>query len=175
VLEPLMKAVKALEGESYVTTSWVPWLLSDIQHTLRSALEDAEGDDLLTDAVNRLYIDFKKRFCEYEHLSIPKLVQFASALDPRTKAFEYLPLHEEEHLWSEMSMKLVSKYEEEYRKKNENGALATGTQGTQTAPPLESCTVAQKEDVFASIRRPRTSSTFLFVDHYAAEKDHYVD
>jgi hypothetical protein len=124
VLDPLMKTVKALEGEEYVTVSWVPWLLSGIHNALRNAMELYVDDESLVSCVSRLYLDFKRRFCDRDHLDLPKLVKFASALDPRTKNYQYMPLHEEELLWRDMSCTLMSRFDKEKEASNAAANIA---------------------------------------------------
>jgi hAT family C-terminal dimerisation region len=170
ILSPLMKAVKVLEGENYVTASWVPWILGEIQHELRIEMELAAGDSTLSECIARVYIDFKKRFCERDNIQVPSLIKYAALLDPRTKNWDYMSVSEEEALWDDLNANLVAQFVRERQEAQGNGgnvAVAVAT------PSVASSASRRNGDVFRTTRNTRTH--FSFVDTYTADEEHHVD
>jgi hypothetical protein len=175
VLTPLMKAVKVLEGEKYVTVSWVPWILYEMEFALKSELQSAVGDSSLYECVSRVYMDFRKRFCNRDMIEVPRLVKFAALLDPRTKAWDYMSLPEEEELWADLSAHLMSQFGRARTQKVSEGGVVASAVALNSAAASGSKKSADGSKKFADIFKTTrsTRTTFLSVATYATdEEDH---
>jgi hypothetical protein len=177
VLSPLMKAVKVLEGEKYVTVSLVPWILFEIDHALKSELELAIRDSALYECINRVYLDFKKRFCDRDTIEVPRLVKFAALLDPRTKAWDYMTLSEEEDLWGDLCASLMSQFgRARQQNASDSGPVASGVATNSVATPStrrRADSSKKYADIFKATRGTRTP--FLFENTYAADEEHHLE
>jgi hypothetical protein len=78
LLQPFHEAQKALEGEQYITRSWLPYYINDISKHLQEFIDQNEGD--LSTAATALLADLTERWQEW-----PRATRIAVALDPRTK------------------------------------------------------------------------------------------
>jgi hypothetical protein len=78
LLQPFHDAQKALEGEQYITRSWLPYYINDISKHLQKFIDQDEGN--LSTAATALLADLTERWQEW-----PRATRIAVALDPRTK------------------------------------------------------------------------------------------
>jgi hypothetical protein len=170
ILAPLMRAVKVLEGEKYVTSSWVPWILTEVEFGLRTEMEAAVADPTLYECISRVHLDFKKRFYDKDVLDVPRLVKIAALLDPRTKSLHYTTFSEEEELWAYVSATLMGRFTENHRQNAENSrVVASGVAPNSVA----SSSSKKKNSVFTTMRMAR--APLQFVDTYAADEEHHLD
>jgi hypothetical protein len=133
-------------------------------------MELAAGGNTLSECIARIYIDFKKRFCERDHIQVPTLIKYAALLDPRTKNWDYMSLSEEEALWDELNANLVAQFVRERHEAVGNG----GNVATAVAPPSMADSANRRNgDVFRTTRNTRTQ--FHFVDTCTADEEHHVD
>lgn len=78
LLKAFHVAQTALEGEKYITRSWLPFYINDVIKHLQAFI-DRDGGDISTAAAT-LLLDLKERWVEW-----PRATRIAVALDPRTK------------------------------------------------------------------------------------------
>jgi hypothetical protein len=123
VLEPFMNAQKLLEGENYITVSFVPFLISSIRRGLQAVLADANSSDQVVALVTKMLNVFDKHWGTGEdgtvatdHQStgpnrrpkgIPLLTLLASLVDPRFKTGPGLSNEDKSFLWDEILEEMV--------------------------------------------------------------------
>ena len=115
VLRPFMLAQKILEGEKYVTLSFVPGIV----HGIREGLANIDVNEIYSESVKsmsrKMYEDFIRRwgsgdddtvFTENESegsqrrlKGLSKLTMMAAAVDPRTKMLRGIPDTDKRLLW----------------------------------------------------------------------------
>jgi hypothetical protein len=78
LLKPFAAVQKALEGEKYITSSWLPYHIAKLREHLQS--KALSGDDAVSTAATEMLTDFDERWGEW-----PRSVLLCAALDPRTK------------------------------------------------------------------------------------------
>lgn len=142
LLRPFHKTQTFLEGDKYVTRSWLPMHI----HTLRkhlhehasssssSDLEDADADiaetlpSALSAAAQLLLEDFDARWPAEWSLSTCLTV----ALDPRTKFMNYLSKQQRDDTWESISREMQVLHE--LQKRDEQHQLDTISSRQSTAP-----------------------------------------
>jgi hypothetical protein len=92
MLKPFHEAQTLLEGEKYVTTSWVPFHIKSIRQQLSAAVECSDDD--IKALAKLLLEDFNERWTEW-----PRAVYISAALDPRTKKMRCFNDDEQAHAW----------------------------------------------------------------------------
>jgi hAT family C-terminal dimerisation region len=92
MLKPFHEAQTLLEGEKYVTSSWVPFHIKSIRQQLSAAVECS--DDSIKALAKLLLEDFNERWTEW-----PRAVYICAALDPRTKKMRCFNNEEQAHAW----------------------------------------------------------------------------
>ena len=127
ILKPFKTAQKYLEGENYVTISWIPHMIKNIHKKLEESLHLATDPDDQNDnvkyLVERLIFDFEKRWFhdgtlkfhrsvirgQYNRqIGIHPFVSIATALDPRFKnLYIYDNETERENVWKEIHLLMV--------------------------------------------------------------------
>jgi len=123
VLEPFMVAQKLLEGENYVTVSFVPFLIFSIRKGLQAILVDDSSSAQVLSLVTTMLSVFDKHWgvgtdgtVATEHLSvgpnrrpkgIPLLTLLASLVDPRFKTGPGLSDEDKSFLWDEILEEMV--------------------------------------------------------------------
>lgn len=116
ILKPFMAAQKCLEGEKYVTISFIPGIVLGMRTKLVAVIYDEEAPQCMRDLCDKMLQDFVTRwgsgdedtvFIEndttgrYNRLKgLSKLTMMAAALDPRTKLLLGIPNEDQHLLWS---------------------------------------------------------------------------
>ncbi|CAM9275672.1 unnamed protein product, partial [Phaeothamnion confervicola] len=164
LLKPFMQVQKLLEGEKYVTASYIPMVIDGLRKSLdaaakhfateeagagaaedgeeRAAIAAAETDACaaVRQSARIMLTDFCERFgnggnvCRYyvgprrRYIGIPPKIFAASALDPRFKVLQGIPVQEHLQVWT-----LVDKYlyDSMVRVEQEAAALSAAA-----APPV---------------------------------------
>lgn len=104
LLRPFMHLQKFLEGEQYVTISWIPYFLSRVRCHLQKAVADADSD--LTDMSHLMLTQFNQRFGDGSVSQIPVKIALAAALDPRTKQLVGMTDSDKQKVWDEVKAAL---------------------------------------------------------------------
>lgn len=78
LLKPFYVAQTALEGEKFITRSWLPFYINNLIKHLQAFIDRDEGD--ISTAAAMLLLDLRERWGEW-----PRATRIAVALDPRTK------------------------------------------------------------------------------------------
>ena len=117
LLKPFKTAQELLEGDKYVTISWVPIMVGTIRKKLKETAEFLPGNTVDAAARNlakTLYDDFCKRWNDetaplfddkvvrgymQRQVGIHPLVCLAMCMDPRFKSLPFFRLDEKETLW----------------------------------------------------------------------------
>ena len=138
LLKPLMQAQKVLEGEKYVTLSFVLGIIFGIRKGLSEIASNEDTLESIRSLATKMLADFIKHwgsgdedivFAENETTGLynrlkglSKLTMMASALDPRTKMLMGIPTEDQEHLWKliHCEMTKIKTAEEELNHRNEN-------------------------------------------------------
>jgi hypothetical protein len=124
VLHPFMKAQKMLEGEKYVTSSWVLETIQSLRRGLESATTALPSNKYDKVAHNLAKVLLKDLNCRWGESSTyngivkrgrmnrqvgvhPALVM-ASFLDPRFKHLQHLPLHEKLKVREDIYLEMVA-------------------------------------------------------------------
>jgi hypothetical protein len=123
VLEPFMNAQKLLEGENYVTVSFIPFLISSIRRGLQAVLADPNSSYQVATLVTKMLEVFDKHWgsgedgtVATEHQAIgpnhgpkgvPLLTLLASLVDPRFKTGPGLSKEDKTFLWNEILEEMV--------------------------------------------------------------------
>jgi zinc finger BED domain-containing protein 1 (E3 SUMO-protein ligase ZBED1) len=121
LLEPFMEAQKLLEGETYVTISFVPTIVVALRRGLQALV--AGSLDNVKVIASKMLDDFNSRWGQggdgtmfEEHLTegprrrpkgLPLHTLIASALDPRFKALLDFDVHDRECILNEVRNKLI--------------------------------------------------------------------
>lgn len=161
LLKPFMQAQKVLEGEKYVTLSFVSGIIFGIRKGLSEIASNEDTLESIRSLATKMLADFIKRwgsgdedtvFAENETTGLynrlkglSKLTMMASALDPRTKMLMGIPTEDQEHLWKliHCEMTKIKTAEEELNHRNENL--------TPTVLPLAVVDLVDEEEDFNSI------------------------
>ena len=122
ILRPFMLAQKVLEGEKYVTLSFVPGIIYGIRCGMKVIEDNVDVPDSVKILSMKMSTDFVKRwgsgdedtvFSEnetegsYRRLKgLSKLTMIAAALDPRTKLLRGIPDMDKRLLWTHISVVL---------------------------------------------------------------------
>ena len=127
ILKPFKSAQKYLEGETYVTVSWIPHMIKNIHKKLEESLHLAtdpdDQDDNVKYFVERLINDFEKRWFHdgvlkfhdsviqgnyNRQIGIHPFVSIATVLDPRFKNLcFYDNENDKEKLWTKIHTLMV--------------------------------------------------------------------
>ena len=115
VLKPFKMAQKHLEGEKYVTISYIPLMIDFIENKLQSVLANATTNENVKSLVQSMIIDFQNRwgnnhirkFNPYvvrgfykRQVGCHPLIIMTSALDPRLKNLSFIRNEDEkEDVW----------------------------------------------------------------------------
>eukprot|EP01036_Dinobryon_divergens_P037140 gene37140-48522_t len=129
-LRPFMFVQKVLEGESYVTISYVPQLFFLLHHQIENLSSIPE----FMDVAKSILDIFEERFGDLNEgtifnvdiqrgkrrarKGIPPIAFLAASLDPRTKAMEYLQPENRAEVWSTIKTMLTDEYQEDLDSKN---------------------------------------------------------
>lgn len=138
LLEPFMHIQQLLEGQKYVTVSFVPFLLSVARHGLVLKSENARSEvvknlarDMLTHKVKGFNTywgtgDKDTLFDENEvagrgnrQKGFPKTMLLAAALDPRCKSLKYLGPEDKRKVWDQVKSLMHSVIDEMKKKQEE--------------------------------------------------------
>lgn len=128
ILKPFYDAQTLLEGELYVTSSWVPFHVKKIRQQL---VEGAScGDDRIEAVATLLLRDFNVRWGAW-----PRSTLISVALDPRTKKMKCFTDAEQLNAWAlikkEMhAMYTVTSQQQQQQKGGSSGAAAAATGST---------------------------------------------
>ena len=127
ILKPFKTAQKYLEGEKYVTISWIPHMIKNIHKRLEESLHLATDPDdpneSVKNLIERLIADFEKRWFHNGTLQFHKnvvrghynrqigihpFVSISTALDPRFKNLHiYDNISDREKVWKEIHLLMV--------------------------------------------------------------------
>jgi len=123
VLEPFMSAQKLLEGENYVTISFIPVLICTIRNGLQAVLDDPSTSNQIKTLVKVMMTAFRKHWesgdngtVATEHQTtgekwrpkgIPLLALMALLLDPRFKTGPGLSDEDKAFLWEEIKEEML--------------------------------------------------------------------
>ena len=126
MLEPFMVIQRVLEGQKYVTSSLVPFLIYSTRENLRNLAADATLDivrelatQMLQDPVNGIYGYWGRGepntiFEENNTLGrgnrqkgLPQVTLIAAALDPRTKKLKGIGKEDKDKIWDEIRRRML--------------------------------------------------------------------
>ena len=123
LLSPFMVAQKLLEGEAYVTISFIPFIIYTIRKGLQEAITDANSSKHVTNTASRMLAEFNTRFGTGADGTVatenqtegprrrPKgihMIQLMSSfLDPRMKAGVGISAVDKEYIWGEIRTRLI--------------------------------------------------------------------
>lgn len=115
VIKPFMLVQLLLEGEKYVTISFIPYLISEIRIGLNDVLSNNGAHPQVVDLVSQMLTNFNDRWGDGSSGSVveenstrtkgnrqkglPILIIVAAALDPRFKSLCGVPDAEHENVW----------------------------------------------------------------------------
>lgn len=127
VLKPFKLAQELLEGEKYVTISWIPTALQGIRKQLTAVVEDAaidtEAQRAVKNLATRLLHDFRTRWLDERDVNQPAftgnvirgtynrqygihpIISIATALDPRFKKLKSYSIGDQERIWDALLKK----------------------------------------------------------------------
>jgi hypothetical protein len=107
VLEPFMIAQKLLEGEKYITISFVPGIIYSIREGLKAVENDENNHESVKVLSRKMLVDFCRRWESGDEMTVfsenetegtqrtlkglSKLTMMAAACDPRTKFLMGIP------------------------------------------------------------------------------------
>ena len=122
LLKPFMEMQKVLEGEQYVTISFMPYCI----HTLRQSLDDTITANahagtvhlakvMLTDfnrrwgtgAEGTVFGENAERTFRNRQKGLPKKVMLAAALDPRTKTLNGIPNEDKQQIMEQLKVEML--------------------------------------------------------------------
>jgi len=126
LLHPFMVVQKLLEGESYVTISFIPFIIYKIRLGLQQAADDLNNSQHVANTATRMLAEFNVRFgtgidgtVATENLTLgqrrrPKgmhmLQLMACFLDPRMKAGVGISAEDKESIWNEIKTNIIALY-----------------------------------------------------------------
>jgi hAT family C-terminal dimerisation region len=110
LLEPFAAVQRALEGEQYITSIWLPYHIAKLREHLESCA--AGIDAAVSKAASEMLVDFIERWGEW-----PKAVLLCAALDPRTKKLKFFDSAKREEVWQLVldEMKVVQEAQQQRR------------------------------------------------------------
>ena len=131
ILKPFKTAQKKLEGDKYVTISWIPYMIKNIHSKLGDALhlasDEDDEDQNLVSLLNKLLSDFRTRWMPENTLQfsenvlrghncrqvgIHPLISIATALDPRFKSLSvYDDDDSKDKVWQQVLALMVNEAE----------------------------------------------------------------
>ena len=165
VLKPFKMAQKHLEGEKYVTISYIPLMIDFIENKLQGILANSTTNNNVKSLVQSMIIDFQSR---WGNTHFPKfnpevvrgyykrqvgchpLIVMRSALDPRLKNLSFIDNEEEkESVWEYV----LEGMKNELRKTNEQSPLTLpDNDGMNTFEHISCDMDSDTEDFFDSIQ-----------------------
>ena len=126
LLHPFMVAQKLLEGESYVTISFIPFIIYKIRLGLQQAADDLNNSQHVANTATRMLAEFNIHFgtgidgtVATENLTLGQrrrrkgmhmLQLMASFLDPRMKAGVGISAEDKESIWNEIKTNIIALY-----------------------------------------------------------------
>jgi hypothetical protein len=149
-LKPFKTAQKLLEGEKYVTVSWVPAMVHGIRRSLKDAAvlpANTNDEKAVKNLSIRLLRDFQKRWRREEEpvfhrevlrgvlqrqVGIHPCILLATALDPRFKKLKVLRQQDREAIWSALLVEMITR-----AGADEDGADEAGANGDVAGAAVE--------------------------------------
>ena len=165
VLKPFKMAQKHLEGEKYVTMSYIPMMINFIENKLQGILADPTTNNNVKSLVNSMIIDFQIRWGNTDTPKFnPKVIRgfynrqvgfhpvtvMTTALDPRLKNLSFIINQEEkENVWAYV----LETMKNEFKNTNKQNHLSLTKNHSVINKETISCDMdSDTEDFFDSLQ-----------------------
>jgi hypothetical protein len=160
LLKPFHTAQTALEGEKYITRSWLPYYINDIRQHLQIFIDEEDGG--LTTAAAALLADLDVRWQVW-----PRATRMAVALDPRTKYMACFDKSDRNAAWADVVAEMKALYLQQKSTTATAAAIsaAKSTSSNSSQPTLAAAVAA------AAAAKASRFNVDLSVDPDASDED----
>ena len=174
VLKPFKMAQKHLEGEKYVTISYIPMMINFIENKLQTILADTSTSNNVKSLIQSMIIDFQTRWGNNEtpkfnkevirgfynrQVGLHPITVMTTALDPRLKNLSFIiDTEEKEDVWTYV----LEAMKDEFKKTSQNKDFSFTPNNCGTNTECIRCDMdSDAEDFFDTLEKsqnlPRNS------------------